>query len=124
MSFAISGNGLPLASIIPARNEEAVETAAVSPNLAAPAGGSHRPDDPTDPDRNVAAEAVALESLPPLGIPFNRTATALQAQGPGSENQTEFRQNSQTAATLTRRAVAGYSAEDFPQAGSHFSRSA
>jgi hypothetical protein len=84
------------------------------------------PAEPSGQDRNVAAEASAMEAQARLELQTQTSRELGQNnQGPAElDPETAARSKPGARSTLTQRAVAGYTNQDFPPPGSGFNATA
>lgn len=117
MSFAISDNGLSMAAILPRRNEGVADFSAIDPMASASVAALSDPAaQAIKQNKNVAAEAAALESQSVMAQLPNRPAGS-HANLLAFHNNAADAGPDRTTGTVTRRAVERYQAEDFPKAG-------
>ncbi|WP_022661857.1 hypothetical protein [Paucidesulfovibrio longus] len=124
MSFAISDHGLSLAAMLPRRNEGVADYSAIDPMASASVAALSDPAaQAVKQNKNVAAEAAALESQSVMALIPNRPAASHANLAAVHQSATEASPD-RTAGTVTRRAVERYQAEDFPKAGNSLDQTA
>ncbi|MGE4293609.1 MAG: hypothetical protein AB7E32_15535 [Desulfovibrio sp.] len=126
MSIAITDNGQSWAALLPALRGEVGKTSGIDPLASASVAAESDQGAPVaSQNRNVAAEAAALESQSALALQLNATSGQRSQQMTGNPFASEaLPPAGNSGNTLIRRAVESYGTEDFPQAGSRFDKTA